>query len=461
MTTDDSNRSADVGIYPPDEHAQAGARIIRGSALSLLTQVVGNAGIFVAVLMIARALGPASRGAIAFVVVSTLIVSKLATLGVNEALLVLAARRVRARPALITTLLAFVSFTAAALSALVCLLLFAFDWTRPGGVDGTTVVAIGFAAFGFTIQGTFYSFLLGCGRLAAMPLVSAPSWLYALLVIAAELAGRLSVNVAAFSFAIAQLVGAAMLLLVSLRGNGFGRLDRSLMRDAVRFGVRAWAGSVAGYLNFRVDQILMAYLAGAATLGIYAVSVNVSELLLYLPTAAATALAPAIAGSDRTVQVAATLRAMRTIALLTLVTIAVAAAIGPFLIPLVFGSAYDRSVGPFLWLLPGTFGWAAVGLLSRALISASAPGRSSVGLGVALVSGVALDFALIPPFGADGAAAAATAAFLCGGIAAIAAYRTVSPFPLGELVPRAADVAALARLARRALLRLKPDGAVR
>ena len=42
-------------------------------------------------------------------------------------------------------------------------------------------------------------------------------------------------------------------------------------------------GSLSRFLNFRVDQILMGFLASEAALGIYAVAVNASEVLLYLP----------------------------------------------------------------------------------------------------------------------------------------------------------------------------------
>ena len=43
------------------------------------------------------------------------------------------------------------------------------------------------------------------------------------------------------------------------------------------FGLRAWVGTLSRFLNFRVDQILMGFLASEAALGIYAVAVNASQ----------------------------------------------------------------------------------------------------------------------------------------------------------------------------------------
>jgi O-antigen/teichoic acid export membrane protein len=113
-----------------------------------------------------------------------------------------------------------------------------------------------------------------------------------------------------------------------------------------------------------------------------------------------------------------------------------------FLLPLVFGSDFEASVAPFLLLLPGAFGFAAMAVFSYALVAGSSPGLSSVGPVVSLGVGVALDLALIPRFGASGAAAAASVAFLAGGAAALAAFRHGNPFTWRSLLlPRRGDLA--------------------
>ena len=59
--------------------------IAGGSALLFWSKIAGNAGFFVAVLILARALGPTGRGTIAFIIVTALVAARVASLGVGEA----------------------------------------------------------------------------------------------------------------------------------------------------------------------------------------------------------------------------------------------------------------------------------------------------------------------------------------------------------------------------------------
>jgi O-antigen/teichoic acid export membrane protein len=54
-----------------------------GSALLFWSKIAGNAGFFVAVLILARALGPTGRGTIAFITVTALVAARLAGLGIT------------------------------------------------------------------------------------------------------------------------------------------------------------------------------------------------------------------------------------------------------------------------------------------------------------------------------------------------------------------------------------------
>ena len=104
---------------------------------------------------------------------------------------------------------------------------------------------------------------------------------------------------------------------------------------------------------------------------------------------------------------------------------------------------------PFLLLLPGAFGFVFMAIFSSGLIAASSPGRSSLGALVSVPLMVALDFALIPPFGASGAAAAASVGLIAGGVAALAAYRSRHAFPWRAVVPGWDDALDIVVVARR------------
>jgi O-antigen/teichoic acid export membrane protein len=201
--------------------------------------------------------------------------------------------------------------------------------------------------------------------------------------------------------------------------------------------------------NERVDQILVALIASEATLGIYAAAVNGFEILLYPAAAAATAILPLAARAYPGERADRVVGAFRSVAMLTLAGVLLAAVLGPWLLPLVFGSAFEGSVRPFLWLLPGAVGFVALAIFAHALVAASAPARSSVGPLVSLALSVGLDFVLIPPFGAAGAAAAASAGLLAGGACALVLYRGVEQFPASTLVmPERRDLELLRAFAR-------------
>lgn len=419
-----------VGAPPPRWDSVA-----RGSALLLSAKIVGNAGFFVAVLILARALGPVGRGTIAFVLVTAMVVGRMVLVGVAEATTVFAADR-PARRAVLLSNLSLVALTGGLVGAVVvCGALLLLTGARPAGIQHAELAALALGTLVTALVEACYAFLLGCSRLRRIALITASaSWVYAVFLAVVWVGPGLTVARAAFIWAGAEGVRALVLLSSCVRGIGLARPDLPLLRESVTFGLRAWIGSLSTFLNFRTDQILMGFIASEAALGAYAVAVNASEVLLYLPSAAATALLPVIAREAPEHRVERTLRAFRSVAVITGVSILVAALLGPPLIPIVFGADFHRSVVPFLWLLPGAAGFAATAIFSNALVASRSPGLSSLGPLVSLAVGLVLDVILIPPFGAAGAAFAASAAFLVGGAAALCAYRTRAAFGWRALV---------------------------
>ena len=419
------------------------------SAQLFAAKVVGNVGYFAAVLILARGLGPAGRGEIAFLIVISLILARVASLGIFETTTIFAAQRPSGRAAQLSTAVAFAAAGSAAVSLLAGASLLVLGGSGAAAISTTELAVLVAATVAVAIADVGYAFLLGCDRIRGQALITATSsWLYALLLAAAWVAGWLTVVGAALIWAIAQSLRALWVLGHSARGIGFSRPCGSLLRESIAFGTRAWIGSLARFLNFRFDQVLMGFIATESALGVYAVAVNASEVLLYLPSATAVALMPLVASSSPQVQVDLVLRAFRSAALITAAGMILAAVVGPQLLPLVFGPEFQSSVAPFLWLLPGALGFAAMGVFSSALVASSLPGRSSFGPVVSLILGLGLAVALIPAFGPSGAAAAASIAFLAGGMTSLAVYRRRAPFEWSSLaLPRRGDLDVLRALA--------------
>jgi O-antigen/teichoic acid export membrane protein len=330
--------------------------------------------------------------------------------------------------------------------------LFLLPHARPAHLHGPQLAILVAASMATSLWDE--SFLLGCGRLRALSLrIATGGWVYAVVVAITWAGPGLTITSAAVAWTVSQALVALFLHAGPVRELGLPRPDLRLLRTMVRFGARAWVGTLSNKLNARLDQIVMGFIATEAALGIYAIAVNGAELLLYVPSAIAAALLPTIAreAGDRAGE--RTLRVFRSASLVALVTLVVAAAAGPTLLPLAFGHAFRPSVRPFLWLLPGVLGYAAMSIFTSALLAMSSPGLSSFGPLSAALSGLALDLALIPRFGASGAAAAATGAFVIGGVTALVLFRRRSPFPWRHLLPRPDDVGALVRLPGQLLAR--------
>jgi O-antigen/teichoic acid export membrane protein len=425
-------------------------RVASGSALLFWAKVAGNLGFFAAVLILARALGPTGRGTIAFITVTVLVAARVAGLGMGEATAVFVARRPEARGALFVNAVLFMLGSALLAATVACGALVALGENRPAGVGGRELAVIAAATLVSAIGDAGYVFLLGSDRLRAVAVITASaSWLYPLLLVVLWSTVGVTVVRAAVAWAAAESVRAFAYLRQSTHGVSLSRPHPGLLVEAIRFGSRAWVGSLARFLNFRTDQLLMGFLASEAALGIYAVAVNASEVLLYLPAATATALLPAAARTEGGLRTEQALRAFRSAAVVTAVAGLAAALVGPVLLPLAFGAPFEASATPFLWLLPGALGFAAIAVFSSALMAGSSPGLSSVGPLVSLALGVSLDVVLIPRFEASGAAVAASAAFLAGGCASLVIFRRRNPFAWRLLLrPRRSDLTVFGALVR-------------
>jgi O-antigen/teichoic acid export membrane protein len=409
--------------------------------------LVSNVGFFVAIVILTRGLVPAERGAVAFVIVSALAVAVVCGLGLGDAATVFASTRPESRPRVLTNLILALTLTSLAGAVAVFLVYRALG---SGRLDGITMPEVLLLAIGAVVTALFEAvraFLIGCSRFRSQALVQGVwPWVYAGVLLAVSLTSGLSVVAAITCWVVCFGVAALTLIAIAIRDTGLGPPDARLFRSSLHFGLRAWPINTSRFFNFRADQILMGFLATKAALGIYSVAVSASEALLYLSFAIGSAIVPVIGGSDESTRGARTIQTLRVLLLVTAVAVAVAALLGPILLPLVYGEDYRHSVIPFLFLLPGALGFAVLSVVGGALVGGGRPGRASGGFLVAMIVGVGLDLALIPPLHASGAAIAASAAFIIGGGVAIASFHRTHPVPWRTFVPGADDVRSLIAL---------------
>ncbi|WP_385909005.1 lipopolysaccharide biosynthesis protein [Terrabacter sp. GCM10028922] len=243
-----------------------------------------------------------------------------------------------------------------------------------------------------------------------------------------------------------------------------GRYDLALARRMTAFGMRAQVGGVLSLLNLRLDVIILGALAGPAQVGVYVVASKLAELLR-LPALALTwvtypqfarrassaatststsmstddalpdergtadthgtqvsgpradrgAAGAARAPASAPTEAFATLQGLPSLPKLLamgVVLAAVIAASGFLVLPFLYGDGFESARWPAAWIAMGLLAEPAAGVASGFVLGTGRPGLNSLILGAGFVVTLALDIALIPVHGSNGAAWASAASYL-------------------------------------------------
>lgn len=189
------------------------------------------------------------------------------------------------------------------------------------------------------------------------------------------------------------------------------RPSTQLARAIASYGLRAQTGGVISLMNLRLDFILLNLLTGPAVLGVYAVASKFAELVKIPGMSVTYVLYPRFAKDGRA---KATRRARSLLVRAGLITAATVGPLwlaAPFVIPAVYGSEFQGAVLPAQIILLGLVLYGVGAVITAFLYGVGRPGLNSLALGAGLVVTVVLDFLLIPPFHANGAAVASAVAY--------------------------------------------------
>ena len=211
----------------------------------------------------------------------------------------------------------------------------------------------------------------------------------------------------------------------------WGRPRADLAREVMGYGMRGQLGGLITLLNLRLDFLVLGALAGPAVLGTYAVASKYAELVRLPGTALTWVTYPRMAALTAAEAAAHVRRLLLpALALVPLAVVPLLLLAGPVL-RLLYGADFDSGVRPAQVLLLGMLLSGASGVASGYLYGRGRPGLNSLGLGLGLVATVALDLALIPTYGALGAAVASSVAYLLGDAALVlfALRRSAEPDP--------------------------------
>lgn len=267
-----------------------------------------------------------------------------------------------------------------------------------------------------------------------------------LLVLIAYAFDRLDVSAV---LAISVITGLASLgFVVAAMRTQLGRLRVRIaaFRESARYSAKSYFANLAGYLNYRFDIILVGYLAGAASVGVYSIAVTFAELMWYVPNALTTSIQAKTMSLEPDEGASVAARTSRLTSALMLLVCAVAAALITPIISTFYGAVFIPAVVPFLLLLPGVWMMGVAKILSGYLA-----GHGRLYPWVSLLSAAVNlggNLMLIPSMGPAGAAIASSVSYSLVGVWNLCVFRQVTQTRFAHIViPSATDIRSVGKSA--------------
>lgn len=416
-----------------------GGRLARVSLGSFVLKAVGMVLLFGLSVVLARVLGPVAYGTYEFVIAWVTLLLVPATLGLDRlAVRVTSAAMERREPGVARGILRWSTMVVAGWSVVVA---------------GATAAVV--AAGGGTAAASVAALLIGCLILPVNALTVV--WEGALRGLQHVIAGQVPIL-------IVRPLGAVLLFLLGWRvlglpPNAYTALGSYLLaglgalltcgillatrrpdgmrRAAPETHPRAWLAAAvpitimtALYIgNGRVGTILLGSLTGPEAAGIYALALRGADLVMFALVAVNTALSPTFAAlhakGDRAALQATVTKGARLIAGLALPVAAFMLLFGHVFLG-IFGHEYVAGTGALRILTVGQIFNVAMGPVGVLLVMAGRERLATLGFGAGLAVNLALATVLIPAYGIEGAAWAATASMLIWNVAlGVLTYRSL------------------------------------
>jgi O-antigen/teichoic acid export membrane protein len=230
--------------------------------------------------------------------------------------------------------------------------------------------------------------------------------------------------------------------------------DLGIYRRVTKYGVTISGFRIVEVLNERNGLLALATFTGDAAVGVYSIAVAATEVLLLATEALALSTFRRISFDTREASAALSVRTMRHCVLLSAAASIVVVPASYVMLPIVLGTGYDEVPLLLLILTPNVLCLAAVRpLYGYFQVQTENPASMYRVVISALVVNTVLNIALVPVWGAKGAAAAASLSGIVAVGVAFRAFTTHAQVRLADLRPQRSDVTAYVDLARSLLRR--------
>lgn len=320
--------------------------------------------------IVARALGPTGRGAVAAAISLALILVQVGTFGLPSANPYFLA----GTPSLRDRLVANSFWIAIVLGLVLAGVGAGVRLLAPGALEGLDTVeltlALAILPAGLAVA-LLQSLLLGAGQMRAYTgiTVAVASFPVVALGIALVTVG-LEVKSALGIILATHYLGFAVALQATGAPARVRRFDRALLSRMVTYSLRAYAATLVAFLVLRLDVLLMNGYYGPRATGVYTVAVALADGLYLLPVAVGSIVFARVArGTDQ--QVVG--RAVGAVAIIHLLACAASVALAAPVIRGLFGSEFAGATELYYWLAPGVYALGVTTVLSQYFAGRGAP----------------------------------------------------------------------------------------
>jgi len=228
------------------------------------------------------------------------------------------------------------------------------------------------------------------------------------------------------------------------------RPDWRLIGSIVSFGAVIGVAGFISYFNYRIDQLLVAWLDGTAGAGAYSRAVTVAEALWLVSTSIAIASYASVGTMNRHEAAALTTTGVRHTLLVVVIGAAVTLLAAPLVLAVLFGDRYTGATASLRILCVGTALFAPQSILANYFTVQM--GKPWISMSVAATScliNVVVSILLIPRVGYVGGAWATTISYALVGGMSVAIFLANSDSRLSDLWRiRREDIGAYVRVAR-------------
>lgn len=425
--------------------------MLRKFALLFGAQIIFGGLLLVNNIILARVLGPAGRGMVALLVGVPMVTVMLTNLGFQFSAPYFISRGEAAPQVVFGTVFALTT----AMSCVFAVIAMLFWQPIAGGVY-QNLPPLGVALSLASLPALFIVFYLEAVWVAldairvsvAARMAQSIVYVVSTVVLVATLKLGAVGGIAAFT---AGAWAAALLVIVAaVRLAGPPAFDRSVLRRGMKFGLTAYVGYLTDHVTYRADTFVLTYMSGFQQLGYYAFGQPLAELIWYLSNSVKPVLFTRVAAtSEEDVSITPTIVRM-TLSLAVIMGVGIF--IGAVLIVRFYLTAFRPALPPLAVLLCAT----VIAVVFQLLLSdVTARGQAARASGLSLMVvpvALGLYFALIPPFGALGAAVGSLISYsLLSGLALFSVRRTRGFSPWEVLRPRLSDYTAVMARFRRLL----------